>query len=669
MRINAGIRALSVVALSTTTAVLFGWQISAQTLPGSLPWELTELGGLLTDLSLLSPARVLTADDLVYVAPEPSGRHCDPYCAGPRDLPAPDVLFNAVPDVWSGPGAFLPFGFPSFGFPFPGVPSFGGPDSFPARLSDPLPATEQPSPVAVEGRFIVLFEDDATEDDVRELLRRYGLAIVPDESIPEERFFVLDLSSGPTSTASLTSVLLSDTVRALREEPIVRNAVPDLVTPSSQRATAVTRNGSISVWAWDQDQDDGNWGFKMHRIPAIWRVLAHPSMVATPSPRLAVVDIGFEPHADLTAADLEIQTIAGEPGNAGHGNATLGIIGARAGDDQGIEGILIRPVIVGVQTKVFQPGRDTAQEVGVSMTWMSAILNATYRMLKAYPDIRVVNLSLQYSWCRLYGGSDARLIEEAVAENGQLAGNLFEDFRDSVLFVSAAGNDNGCQTAAEQRALGPLVPASVSSPFNWLAIHDPRWQHSVLVVEAHNRAGLRATTPAGDVMFSNFGGTIAAPGQDVMSTGTGNGYLVTSGTSVAAPFVTGVAGALLTVRPDLTPGQLWRAIVETAAASTDRGPPLIDPLDAFLRIAPGALVLLCDVNGDGVLTDADLAGPDPRRNVPATASSPLDFNGDGRIADRDRPTRLLGELLTDGQVFERALAAAALAAATPPAAP
>ena len=63
--------------------------------------------------------------------------------------------------------------------------------------------------------------------------------------------------------------------------------------------------------------------------------------------------------------------------------------------------------------------------------------------------------------------------------------------------------------------------------------------------------------------FSNYGSAvdIAAPGVDILSTWKGTGYNTISGTSMAAPHVTGAAAVYLSLYPATTPTQLKAALI------------------------------------------------------------------------------------------------------------
>lgn len=72
--------------------------------------------------------------------------------------------------------------------------------------------------------------------------------------------------------------------------------------------------------------------------------------------------------------------------------------------------------------------------------------------------------------------------------------------------------------------------------------------------------------------FSNYGQRMVdlfAPGVDINSTVPGGGVEENSGTSMAAPVVSGVAALLLSYFPSLTPEQVKGIIIETARPLRD----------------------------------------------------------------------------------------------------
>jgi subtilisin family serine protease len=71
--------------------------------------------------------------------------------------------------------------------------------------------------------------------------------------------------------------------------------------------------------------------------------------------------------------------------------------------------------------------------------------------------------------------------------------------------------------------------------------------------------------------FSNYGKVVDvfAPGMDILSPVPGGGYDRESGTSMAAPVVSGLAALLMAYYPDLTAADVKRIILESAVRRAD----------------------------------------------------------------------------------------------------
>ena len=82
--------------------------------------------------------------------------------------------------------------------------------------------------------------------------------------------------------------------------------------------------------------------------------------------------------------------------------------------------------------------------------------------------------------------------------------------------------------------------------------------------------GTRTIGPSGVSYFSNLGSkaylwTVAAPGSNINSlNATTNGYMLDSGTSMAAPYVSGTVGLVAQAFPWMTDKQLADAVLTTA---------------------------------------------------------------------------------------------------------
>ncbi|MBA3890209.1 MAG: S8 family serine peptidase, partial [Gemmatimonadaceae bacterium] len=118
-----------------------------------------------------------------------------------------------------------------------------------------------------------------------------------------------------------------------------------------------------------------------------------------------------------------------------------------------------------------------------------------------------------------------------------------------VLLIHASGNEGA------DLATAPNFPTPVAVDggrfSEWIEVGATSW---------HGADSLVAS-------FSNYGQhavDVFAPGVDILSTVPGGGYERESGTSMAAPVVSGVAALLMSYYPSLTAADVKRIILETA---------------------------------------------------------------------------------------------------------
>ena len=207
---------------------------------------------------------------------------------------------------------------------------------------------------------------------------------------------------------------------------------------------------------------------------------------------------------------------AGDPmDDNGHGTHCAGIIGAEGDNGVGIAGINWNVKIMPLKFL----GRG-----GFGST-KNAIESINYAIdrKKHGVNIRVINASwgsTQYS----------RALEDAIRAAGD----------EGILFVAAAGNSSSDN---DKRA---HYPSNYNLP-------------NVISVAALDRTDTLAS-------FSNFGAKtvhIAAPGRDILSTWLGDVYRDASGTSMAAPQVSGVAALILASESRISVGKLRERILSS----------------------------------------------------------------------------------------------------------
>lgn len=253
---------------------------------------------------------------------------------------------------------------------------------------------------------------------------------------------------------------------------------------------------------------------------------------------VAVIDSGIQPdHPDL-AANLWINPgeIAGngadDDGNgyvddlhgwdwyyedndpsdgSGHGTHVAGTVGAAGNNGVGVSGVVWQGKLMALK---FLSDRGSGYT-------SDAIRALEYAVDKA---VRVSN----NSWG---GGSYSQALSDAIGAAGS-AGHLF---------VAAAGNDGRNNDAT------PSYPSSYG--------HD-----NIIAVAAVDQSGALTS-------WSNYGASsvdIGAPGSSILSTTIRSGYAYKSGTSMAAPHVTGVAALLYGLHPDWSYGQVRNQILSAA---------------------------------------------------------------------------------------------------------
>jgi subtilisin family serine protease len=199
-----------------------------------------------------------------------------------------------------------------------------------------------------------------------------------------------------------------------------------------------------------------------------------------------------------------------------HGTHCAGTIGAAGDNGEGV---------VGVNWKVKMMGlKFLSADGGGTLNNALEAINYALEMKKRGVNIRV----LSNSWG---GGDYSRALHDAIKDLNEAG----------ILFVAAAGN------SAMDTDRYPHFPSSYEVD-------------NVLAVAAINNQDKMAN-------FSNYGAKtvdVGAPGVDVYSTVTGNGYEYFSGTSMATPHVAGVAALVLADNPDYTPKQLTERLIKTA---------------------------------------------------------------------------------------------------------
>ena len=168
-----------------------------------------------------------------------------------------------------------------------------------------------------------------------------------------------------------------------------------------------------------------------------------------------------------------------------------------------------------------------------------------------------------------------------IAQNSWGGGNQSVLLEDAIrYFTERAGLDNSDERFDQNRQVGPMagglvVFAAGNDRTESVRQAYPASLPNVLSVASTDHDDYRSD-------FSNYGPWVdlAAPGSDVLSTYPGNDYKTLSGTSMAAPHVSGVASLLVGhyQQPGLSPDHLRRLLFEGADLIDDRNPNYVGQL-------------------------------------------------------------------------------------------
>jgi RHS repeat-associated protein len=380
------------------------------------------------------------------------------------------------------------------------------------------PASHQPASRA--GELLVRFRAGTTEQEKDAVVGsrggRRGRRLRGDSAVEK-----IDLTGGQTPEGAASE---------LRSRPEVEFVEPNFVINGEQ--TAANDPRVSEQWALrNTGQGGGRQGSDI-AAPAAWAKTTGSTQTV-----IAVIDSGIDfTHPDLKnnewanarervnnrdddndgfADDLHGWDWVAD-GNQildqnGHGTAVAGVIAAEGNNGVGVAGVMWRASLMSLRVLDNTGAGDVA----------SAVEAIDYAVAHG---AQVVNLS----W-----GTDG----ESLA------------LRDAIGRANAAGVVVVCSAGNGGRNVDgtPYYPTSYNLP-------------NMISVAAADNTDLMTT-------WSNWGAqnvAVAAPGNNILTTRVGGDYAAVSGTSAAAPAVSGIVGLVRTLRPDLSASGVKSSIVDGA---------------------------------------------------------------------------------------------------------
>jgi subtilisin family serine protease len=264
---------------------------------------------------------------------------------------------------------------------------------------------------------------------------------------------------------------------------------------------------------------------------------------------VALIDTGIQPdHPDLNVVGGH-DCVPGAPdswadGN-GHGTHVAGIVGAL---DDGDSTVGVAPGVRLWAVRAFQSdGFSRLSWIVCAIDWVTGLREPGGR-----PRIEVVNMSL-----RDPGSDDGA----CGSRNGDAEhASICRSVAAGTTYVVAAGNDRTPASRWIPAAYDEVITVSALADFDGVGGALASATCTVL------GSGERDDTFAD---FSNYGADVdlIAPGKCIRSTSLGGGMRISSGTSMAAPHVSGAAALYLAAHPGSSPVAVLAAL--RAAGSPD----------------------------------------------------------------------------------------------------
>jgi thermitase len=387
-----------------------------------------------------------------------------------------------------------------------------------AVKSTPKPIAVKRSSEEREPEVLVKFRPNVNLTEIKKIIARNNDRI--EDILQQEKGWVSidDLDNQDMEKVAAQYAQMSDYVEYAQPNYEIRLDDPTSYSPSENLPRSPISNDPLpndpmfnEQWALNNSGQNGGKANADVRAIEAWKKIQGSKEVV-----VAVLDsddeLGtFNDLNGFNAAD----NLSDPMDDNGHGTHCAGIIGAEGNNDEGIAGINWKVEIMPLKFM----GRGG---FGTTKDAIEAINYAIDRKQNGV-NVRVINAS----W-----GSTMRskALEDAIRAAGEAG----------ILFVAAAGNDG----TSNDRS--PHYPSNYDLP-------------NVISVAALDRNDNLAS-------FSNFGAKtvhVAAPGKDILSTWLGDNYREASGTSMATPYVAGVAALILSSEPKLSVEKLRERVLKS----------------------------------------------------------------------------------------------------------
>ncbi|ANF96996.1 S8 family peptidase [Paenibacillus bovis] len=294
------------------------------------------------------------------------------------------------------------------------------------------------------------------------------------------------------------------------------------IEPSVKYTNAIQSNSVQSVSVTKGEQ--ASWGYQ-----TVDAEIGFQKQYTGKNVKVAILDTGISPHSDLKIASgiSTVDYTSEYTDDNGHGTFVAGVIGA-LNNGKGLIGQAPDAQLYAVKI-LDKQGSGTTEDLAEGLNWA------------IQQNVDIINMSISFP--------QASPAVEQMLQSAHGKG---------ILMIASAGNHGTADAAAD----------TVEYP-----ARSPEVMGILTVDSQLERADFSASGSEADV---------AAPGVSIISTANNGKYELRDGTSVSAPFVSGLAAVLKEAYPNSTNEQIRQAISSTAV---DLGVPGKDNLYGYGMIS------------------------------------------------------------------------------------
>lgn len=454
--------------------------------------------------------------------------------------------------------------------------------------------------IYVNNELIVVAKEGIKPDEIEKIAASAGASV--DSTMASIGIYKFIYSS------PLTYEDLEKEIERIKKEPVVESVDFNIVSLTGEDASedkefekkdSVYPDDDWGGAVWNEDAASGeNWGMEAVEAPGAWGYLDQMDKV-----RIGLIDnLPNTDHPDLEYSSVdcilidsktgktEINTQSVPADSIQHGTHVSGIMSALWNNGEGVSGMMGgKGELYYCETYINDNG-EISKDYDTSYTYLLALKSLIDK------DVQVINISQNTS--RLVGFAASRGNENAInylTRQANLAGTglariikerTADEKKDFVICIAAGNSNNTEYYKDDSEPYGyrekPSAWETVKKCFGWsgekgnsLALYnnflnlisDNDVQDRIIVVGSTGIDYSKSLSTKTYYSYSNFSCVgsrvdVAAPGEDIYSC-LGDGYDEMSGTSMATPHVSGIAGLVFACNSELNGAEVKRILCDS----------------------------------------------------------------------------------------------------------